>query len=66
MVQLMLLFRVGHLSRPHRSLAGQPPAAHWQAGSKPILLVVYVAFSEAVVQGIWHQVGWYDPPASCC
>ena len=22
--------------------------------------MVYVAFSEAVVQGIWHQVGWYD------
>ena len=24
------------------------------------LLVVYVAFSEAVVQGIWRQVSWYD------
>ena len=24
----------------------------------PILLVVYTAFSEAVVNGIWHKVGW--------
>ncbi|MFQ2490107.1 bile acid:sodium symporter family protein [Aeromonas caviae] len=61
MVQLMLPFVVGHLSRPligrwvdsHRPLIGK-------LDQSSILLVVYVAFSEAVVQGIWHQVGWYD------
>ncbi|MGL5608702.1 MAG: bile acid:sodium symporter family protein, partial [Aeromonas veronii] len=61
MMQLMLPFVVGHLSRPligrwvdsHRPLIGK-------LDQSSILLVVYVAFSEAVVQGIWHQVGWYD------
>ena len=52
MVQLMLPFVVGHLSRPliycwvdsHRPLIGK-------LDQSSILLVVYVAFSEAVVQG---------------
>ena len=60
-VSHMLPFVVGHLSRPligrwvdsHRPLIGK-------LDQSSILLVVYVAFSEAVVQGIWHQVGWYD------
>jgi solute carrier family 10 (sodium/bile acid cotransporter), member 7 len=61
MMQLMLPFAVGHLSRPliaswvdaHRPFIGK-------LDQSSILLVVYTAFSEAVVQGIWHQVGWYD------
>jgi len=58
MLQLLLPFVLGHLSRP------------WTAGfvtkhkkwisktdQTSILLVVYSAFSEAVVNGIWHKVG---------
>lgn len=59
-LQLMVPFVIGHLCRPL--------IAAWVARHKKIvnitdrssiLLVVYVAFSEAVVQGIWHQInGW--------
>ncbi|MBP2859441.1 bile acid:sodium symporter [Dickeya oryzae] len=59
-MQLMVPFVIGHLSRPL--------IAHWVdrhrkliniTDRSSILLVVYVAFSEAVVQGIWHQInGW--------
>ncbi len=50
---------LGHLSRPW--------IGNWVARNKKwiaktdqtsILLVVYSAFSEAVVNGIWHKVGW--------
>lgn len=58
MLQLFVPFVLGHLTRPwigawverHRSLLGKT-----DQGS--ILLVVYSAFSEAVVNGIWHKVG---------
>lgn len=58
MLQLMLPFVVGHLAQRwiggwvqrHRSLIGKTDQAS-------ILLVVYSAFSEAVVNGIWHRVG---------
>ncbi|WKV51094.1 bile acid:sodium symporter family protein [Dickeya fangzhongdai] len=59
-MQLMVPFVIGHLSRPliakwvdrHRKLINITDRSS-------ILLVVYVAFSEAVVQGIWHQInGW--------
>lgn len=59
-LQLMVPFVVGHLSRPliakwverHRKLINITDRSS-------ILLVVYVAFSEAVVQGIWTQIdGW--------
>ncbi|MFP1871510.1 bile acid:sodium symporter family protein [Lonsdalea quercina] len=59
-LQLMVPFVLGHLSRPlianwvqrHRKLVNITDCSS-------ILLVVYVAFSEAVVQGIWHQInGW--------
>jgi len=60
LLQLMVPFVVGHLCRP--LIAG------WVTRHKKIvnitdrssiLLVVYVAFSEAVVEGIWHQIdGW--------
>jgi len=56
-VQLLLPFAAGQLSRPW--------LADWAARNKrvlglvdrgSILLVVYVAFSEGVTQGIWHQL----------
>ncbi|QMM74677.1 bile acid:sodium symporter [Escherichia coli] len=59
MLQLLLPFVLGHLSRPW--------IGNWVARNKKwiaktdqtsILLVVYTAFSEAVVNGIWHKVGW--------
>jgi sodium/bile acid cotransporter 7 len=57
-VQLLLPFAAGQLSRPligawaqrNRTLLGLV-----DRGS--ILLVVYTAFSEGVTQGIWHQLG---------
>ncbi|WP_034943960.1 bile acid:sodium symporter family protein [Erwinia oleae] len=58
MLQLLVPFVLGHLSRrwiagwveKNRGLIGQTDQAS-------ILLVVYSAFSEAVVNGIWHRVG---------
>ncbi|WP_121145746.1 bile acid:sodium symporter family protein [Orbus hercynius] len=57
MLKLMLPFVVGHLSRrwiarwidSHRKLINQTDRSS-------ILLVVYVAFSDAVINGIWHQI----------
>lgn len=58
MLQLLVPFILGHLSRPW--IGG------WVARNKKwigktdqtsILLVVYSAFSEAVTHGIWHKVG---------
>lgn len=55
--QLLLPFIVGQMARPW--------IAAWQERHKEvlkmvdqssILMVVYVAFSEAVVQGLWHKV----------
>ncbi len=58
MLQLLLPFVLGHLSRPW---TGAFVAKHKKWISKTdqtsILLVVYSAFSEAVVNGIWHKVG---------
>jgi sodium/bile acid cotransporter 7 len=61
LVQLLLPFAAGQLSRPligewaqrNRTLLGLV-----DRGS--ILLVVYTAFSEGVTQGIWHQLGMAD------
>ncbi|ORM74350.1 hypothetical protein HA48_04565 [Pantoea wallisii] len=58
MLQLLVPFVIGHLSRrwiggwveKHRGLIGK-------TDQTSILLVVYSAFSEAVVNGIWHRVG---------
>jgi len=58
MLQLLVPFVLGHLSRrwiagwveKHRGLIGK-------TDQTSILLVVYSAFSEAVVNGIWHRVG---------
>ena len=57
MLQLLLPFVLGHLSRPL--------TANWIAKNRrlikitdqsSILLVVYTAFSEAVLEGIWSRV----------
>ena len=57
-LQLLLPFVLGHLSRPW---TGAFVAKHKKWISKTdqtsILLVVYSAFSVAVVNGIWHKVG---------
>ncbi|WP_075181396.1 bile acid:sodium symporter family protein [Pantoea sp. 1.19] len=58
LLQLLVPFILGHLSRRwiggwierHRGLIGK-------TDQTSILLVVYTAFSEAVVNGIWQQVG---------
>lgn len=60
-LQLLLPFVVGHLARPwiggfvnrHRAMLGRV-----DRGS--ILLVVYSAFSAAVVEGLWHKVSRGD------
>ncbi|SFU89366.1 bile acid:sodium symporter family protein [Xenorhabdus koppenhoeferi] len=60
-LQLMVPFIVGHLSRPliaswvekHKKLINMTDRSS-------ILLVVYVAFSEAVVEGIWHKIDTYS------
>ena len=56
-LQLMVPFLIGHLSR---SLIGQWIDEHkkWigRVDQSSILLVLYTAFSEAVVEGIWHKV----------
>lgn len=57
LLQLMLPFVLGHLARPwlaswierHRKLVQA-------TDQSSILLVVYVAFSEAVIEGIWQKV----------
>lgn len=57
LLELLVPFLVGHLSRPlvggfverHRALVGMV-----DRGS--ILLIVYTAFSAAVVGGLWHRV----------
>ncbi|OCA53070.1 bile acid:sodium symporter family protein [Photorhabdus namnaonensis] len=60
-LQLMVPFIIGHLSRPliarwvekHKKLVNITDRSS-------ILLVVYVAFSEAVVEGIWHKIDGYS------
>ncbi|CDL80608.1 conserved membrane hypothetical protein [Xenorhabdus szentirmaii DSM 16338] len=60
-LQLMVPFVIGHLSRPliagwvekHKKLVNMTDRSS-------ILLVVYVAFSEAVVEGIWHKIDVYS------
>ncbi|MCW7762797.1 bile acid:sodium symporter family protein [Photorhabdus luminescens] len=60
-LQLMVPFIIGHLSRPliarwvekHKKLVNITDRSS-------ILLVVYVAFSEAVIEGIWHKIDSYS------
>lgn len=60
-LQLLLPFVVGHLSRPltarfvhrHKSILGFVDRG-------VILLVVYTAFSAAVIEGLWQRYSWQD------
>jgi sodium/bile acid cotransporter 7 len=58
MLQLLLPFVLGHLSRPWTG-AWVARNKKWISNTDQtsILLVVYSAFSEAVVNGIWQKVG---------
>lgn len=60
-LQLLVPFIVGHLARP---LIGRFVQKHKQTISYTdrgsILLVVYSAFSAAVVEGLWHKVALSD------
>ena len=58
MLQLLLPFVLGHLSRRWTG-AWVARNKKWisKTDQTSILLVVYSAFSEAVVNGIWHKVG---------
>ena len=69
-LQLLVPFLAGQVLRPW---LGGPVAARAKLVSYvdrgAILLVVYVAFSDAVVQGVWSKVGAFDLlrlTAICC
>ena len=56
-VQLLLPFAAGHLLRPWIAPILQRRASVLKVVDQgSILLVVYVAFSHAVIGGLWHQV----------
>lgn len=59
-LQLLLPFVLGHLSRPLTARTVERHKAVLSLVDRgSILLVVYTAFSEAVVEGLWNQVpGW--------
>ncbi len=55
-LQLLVPFAVGHFSRRWTShFIGRHPALMKFVDQGSILLVVYVAFSEAVNEGLWHN-----------
>ena len=55
--QLLLPFAAGHLARPWISAwATRNKALLAITDRGSILIVVYTAFSAAVVHGIWHQL----------
>lgn len=56
---LLLPFVLGHLSRPlvGSLIERHKPLLGW-VDQISILLIVYSAFSESVVAGLWHQVPW--------
>lgn len=56
-LQLLVPFAAGHLLRPWiGAWAGRNRAVLSVTDRSSILLVVYTAFSAAVVHGIWHQL----------
>lgn len=60
-MQLLVPFVVGQVLRPW--LAGWLERRRTYLGyvdRASILMVVYVAFSEGVIHGIWHTLGWID------
>ena len=59
LVQLLLPFVAGHLLRPWiGGFITRHKAIMQPVDRSSILLVVYTAFSAAVVGGLWHRVGW--------
>jgi sodium/bile acid cotransporter 7 len=60
-LQLLLPFTLGHLSRPWTSKwVSHHKAMLSNLDRSSILLVVYTAFSAAVVQGLWSRTSWQD------
>jgi len=55
-LQLLLPFAIGHLLRPWISGFLQQRASVMVVDQGSILLVVYAAFSHAVIDGLWSQV----------
>ncbi|AZP13797.1 bile acid:sodium symporter family protein [Undibacterium parvum] len=56
-LQLLLPFVAGQIARPWLQAWMEPRKDSLKMlDQSSILLVVYVAFSEAIVQGLWHQV----------
>ena len=59
--QLLLPFLAGHFLRPWvGAFVARHKAAVGFVDRGSILLVVYLAFSEAVLNGIWHVIGLTD------
>jgi len=55
--QLLLPFVAGQIMRPYlQAWISKHASVLKMVDQSSILLVVFVAFSEAVVQGLWHQV----------
>jgi sodium/bile acid cotransporter 7 len=58
-LQLLLPFIVGHLARPViGGFVARQKAALSYVDRGSILLIVYSAFSAAVIEGLWGQVTW--------
>jgi sodium/bile acid cotransporter 7 len=57
LLQLLLPFVLGIFRVRGRALCGEAQEVDLKTDQTSILLVVYSAFSEAVVNGIWHKVG---------
>lgn len=61
MLSLLLPFLLGHLSRPWTArFVHRHKTALGQLDRGAILLVVYTAFSAAVIEGLWHRVSAFD------
>lgn len=60
-LQLLLPFVLGHLSRPFtRTVLEQHKMLVGRVDRSAILLVVYTAFSAAVIEGLWHKFSLGD------
>lgn len=60
-LQLLLPFILGHLSRPvTKPLLDRYKNLLSRFDKGVIILVVYTAFSAAVVEGLWHRYSWGD------